>query len=240
MVRATVPVPVARKRTVAAENGSKEEEEEGVEEVGKASPPIAPKPRVRTQPADSTAKADKQPSGPRKPLPQIPEKTESASASGASGSGASGSGASGSGASGSGASGSGASGSGASGSGASGSGASGSGASGVEIDAVYSVVDTSAFTDTGPEILVVDESSGKKAPLAKLEKLVEKRQPGHTPGHTPSHSPSPSPTRQSSKPSILDTVRGVAWAAGGGGVPLSGFPADHCSGRRGHCDGARE
>lgn len=62
-------------------------------------------------------------------------------------------------------------------------------------DPIYSVVDTASFTDTGPEIQLVDESSGKKAPLSKLEKVAAEKR----------GSPQPSSTKS---PSILDTVRG--------------------------------
>lgn len=61
------------------------------------------------------------------------------------------------------------------------------------------MVDTASFTDTGPEIQLVDEGSGKKAPLSKLEKVVAER--------TLTVNPQLNPAKP---PSILDTVRGRA------------------------------
>ena len=63
-----------------------------------------------------------------------------------------------------------------------------------KIESVYSTVDTTLFTDTGPEINVVDVSSGKVAPLTKVEGALE------------SSDQLLSSSADTSKTSILDTV----------------------------------
>ena len=62
-----------------------------------------------------------------------------------------------------------------------------------KVESVYSTVDTSQFTDTGPEIKVVDVSSGKAAPLSKVEVALETSDQLLSSANT-------------SKTSILDTV----------------------------------
>lgn len=44
-------------------------------------------------------------------------------------------------------------------------------------DSLYSTVDVTQITDTGPDIMVVSGESGKKAPLEKVEKELEKYNP---------------------------------------------------------------